>query len=147
MSLFSSFHISGSGLTAEKLRLDIIAGNLANQHTTRTAAGGAYRRRTVSFAEELIGERRLPVASPGPGRSFTGCGVRVDRIHLDTNPPQMAYEPGHPDADAEGFVEYPNVELSKEITDMITAVRSYEANSTAINTAKSIYLKALEIGR
>ena len=59
----------------------------------------------------------------------------------------MAYEPGHPDADAEGFVEYPNVELSKEITDMITAVRSYEANSTAINTAKSIYLKALEIGR
>ncbi|HOB28482.1 MAG TPA: flagellar basal body rod protein FlgC [Bacillota bacterium] len=147
MSLFSTFHISASGLTAEKLRLDVIAGNLANQHSTRTAGGGPYRRRTVIFAEELAGRRAAPGISPGRGVPFSGRGVRVDQIYADPHPPQLVYEPGHPDADAEGYVQYPNVELSKEITDMITAVRSYEANTTVINTAKSLYLKALEIGR
>ncbi len=143
MSLFSTFHISGSGLTAEKLRLDVIAGNLANQHTTCTAEGGPYQRRTVVFAEELSAER---TGSEGR-QSFPGIGVRVQQIYADPNPPQLVFEPGHPDADEEGYVQYPNVELSKEITDMITAVRSYEANVTVINTAKSLYLKALEIGR
>ena len=143
MGLFSTFHISGSGLTAEKLRLDIIAGNLANQHTTRTAGGGPYRRRTVVFAEELVGEK----AGPGGGQIFPGRGVRVQQIYADPNPPQLVFNPEHPDADEQGYVRYPNVELSKEITDMITSVRSYEANTTVINTAKSLYLKALEIGR
>lgn len=143
MGLFSTFQISGSGLTAEKLRLDVIAGNLANQHTTRTAGGGPYRRRTVVFTEELAGKK----AGPGGGQIFTGHGVRVQQIYADPNPPQLAFDPGHPDADEQGYVQYPNVELSKEITDMITAVRSYEANTTVINTAKSLYLKALEIGR
>lgn len=145
MSLFSTFHISASGLTAEKLRLDVIAGNLANQHSTRTAGGGPYQRRTVIFAEELAGKKAAPGA--GHSRPFSGLGVRVDRIYADPNPPQLVYEPGHPDADERGYVQYPNVELSKEITDMITAMRSYEANTTVINTAKGLYLKALEIGR
>ncbi|NLA27169.1 MAG: flagellar basal body rod protein FlgC [Firmicutes bacterium] len=145
MSLFSTFHISGSGLTAEKLRLDIIAGNLANQHSTRTAEGGPYRRRSVIFAEALGGKK--VAAGVGGGALFSGGGVRVDHIHADPHPPQLVYEPGHPDADDSGYVRYPNVELSKEITGMITALRSYEANTTVINTAKSLYLKALEIGR
>ncbi len=142
MSLFSTFYISGSGLTAEKLRLDLIAGNLANQHSTRTAEGGPYRRRTAIFAEELAGRK----GAPG-GVAFSGSGVKVNQIYADPHPPQLVYEPEHPDADERGYVRYPNVELSKEITDMITALRSYEANTTVINTAKSLYLKALEIGR
>lgn len=145
MSLFSTFQISASGLTAEKLRLDVIAGNLANQHTTRTAEGGPYRRRTVIFAEALDGMRRGPVAGRIAG--FSGGGVKVDQIYADPHSPQLVYEPEHPDADESGHVRYPNVELTKEITDMITALRSYEANTTVINTAKSLYLKALEIGR
>ncbi|NMA92259.1 MAG: flagellar basal body rod protein FlgC [Firmicutes bacterium] len=143
MTLFSTFQISGSGLAAEKLRLDVIASNLANQHTTRTAEGGPYRRRTVVFAEELAG-KKAGVGGRGP---YPGKGVRVQQIYADPNPPQQVFDPDHPDADEQGYVQYPNVELSKEITDMITALRSYEANSTVINTAKSLYLKALEIGR
>lgn len=145
MGLFSSFHISASGLAAEKLRLDVIAGNVANQHSTRTAEGGPYRRRTVIFAEELAGKKTAP--NIGRSISFPGLGVKVDHIYADPHPPQLVYEPDHPDADESGYVQYPNVELSKEITDMITAMRSYEANTTVINTAKGLYLKALEIGR
>ncbi|MEW5785221.1 MAG: flagellar basal body rod protein FlgC [Bacillota bacterium] len=142
MNLFTSFQISGSALTAEKLRLDVIAGNIANMSTTRTAAGGPYRRRTVAFAEDLAASR-----GRNDSVSFHGRGVRVDRIYADHRPPQLVFDPDHPDAGEDGYVRYPNIELAKEMTDMITALRSYEANTTAVNTAKSLYLKALEIGR
>lgn len=140
MELFRSFQISGSALAAEKLRVDTVASNLANMETTRTAAGGPYRRKTVVFAERLEAVRRMPPA-------FRGRGVRVAAVLEDPNPPRLEYDPEHPDADGDGFVAYPNIDLAKEMTDLITASRSYEANATAINTAKSLYLKALEIGR
>jgi len=138
--IFASFQISGSALTAEKLRVDTIASNLANMQTTRTAAGGPYRRKTVVFSERLAQVRQVPP-------SFRGRGVRVVAVVEDPNPPRMEYDPEHPDANEEGMVAYPNIDLAKEMTELITASRSYEANTTAINTAKSLYLKALEIGR
>ncbi len=140
MKLFRSFQISGSALMAEKLRVDTVAGNLANMQTTRTAAGGPYRRKTVVFEERLARVRQVPP-------SFRGQGVRVAAVVDDPNPPRMEFDPEHPDANEDGMVAYPNIDLAKEMTDLITASRSYEANTTAINTAKSLYLKALEIGR
>lgn len=142
MELFRSFQISGSALAAEKLRIDVVAGNLANMQTTRTAAGGPYRRKTVVFSA------RLDHAAGGQAPSSRcGRGVRVAALVEDMNPPRQEYDPKHPDADEQGFVAYPNIDLAKEMTDLITASRAYEANTTAVNTAKSLYLKALEIGR
>ena len=155
MSLFSSFDISGSGLTAEKLRLDLIAGNLANVNTTRTPDGGPYQRRTAVFAEHLEEARRSmpgggpPVQGRGSARGAedqVGSGVQVASIYADPREPRQEYNPEHPDADEEGYVEYPNIEVSKEITDLITAQRSYESSATALNTAKDMYQRALEIG-
>lgn len=141
MEMFRSFKISGSALTAEKLRVDTVASNLSNMHTTRTASGGAYRRKTVVFAE------RLSLARQQIAPTFQSQGVRVVSVVEDPNPPRLEFDPNHPDADGEGFVAYPNIDLAKEMIDLITASRSYEANTTAINTAKSLYLKTLEIGR
>lgn len=140
MELFASFQISGSALTAEKLRIDTIASNLANMQTTRTAAGGPYRRKTVVFAERLARVKEAP-------HNFRGRGVRVAAVVEDPHPPRLEYDPEHPDAGEDGLVAYPNIDLAKEMTELITASRSYEANTTAINTAKGLYLKALEIGR
>jgi len=140
MELFRSFNISASALTAEKLRVDTVASNLANMQTTRTAAGGPYKRKTVVFSERLDQVRQMPPR-------FRGQGVRVSAVVDDPNPPRQEYDQEHPDANEAGFVSYPNIELAKEMTDLITASRSYEANTTAINTAKSLYLKTLEIGR
>ncbi len=148
MELFRSFHISGSALTAEKSRIDTVASNLANMQTTRTAAGGPYQRKTVIFAERLSqvrGMQPAPVRSMPP--AYRGYGVRIAAVVDDPNPPRLEFDPEHPDANEEGFVAYPNIDMAKEMTDLITASRSYEANTTAVNTAKSIYLKALEIGR
>ncbi len=139
MGLFSSFGISGSALSAEKLRVDTISSNLANMETTRTPDGGPYQRKTVVFAERLAQLRGTASSSPGQG-------VQVNAIVDDPNPPRLEHDPDHPDADEEGYVEYPNIDLAKEMTELVTSSRSYEASSTAIDTAKSLYLKALEIG-
>ena len=140
MSLFRSFSISGSALTAEKTRLDVVADNLANMQTTRTPRGGPYRRKTVVFAQHLERARRMPPA-------FRGGGVKIQAVLEDPNPPRLEYDPEHPDADEDGFVAYPNIDIAKEMTDLITATRSYESSVTTINAAKNMYLKALEIGR
>ena len=155
MSIFPEFRISGSALTAEKTRLDTIAGNIANMNTTRTEQGGPYQRRTVAFSEDLHhamtrGRRRIVepfVLTKKAEGHYVSSGVRVDRILADHRDPMLVFDPEHPDAQEDGYVLYPNVELAKEMTDMITAQRSYDANATAIQTAKSIYVKALEIGR
>ncbi|HHV61033.1 MAG TPA: flagellar basal body rod protein FlgC [Firmicutes bacterium] len=157
MSVFSSIMISSSGLTAERLRMDVIANNIANANTTRTPAGGPYRRQQVLFSAVAAqyglnrdwsegGTGGAWAPGPGQGTGVRG-GVVVVGIIEDPSPLRMVYDPGHPDADARGYVAMPNVDVIKEMVDMISATRAYEANVTAINAAKSMAQKALEIGR
>ncbi len=138
MGIFRALRISGSALTAERLRMDTIANNLANVNSTRTEGGGPYQRQVPVFAARQD--------QPSPD-GFSGGGVRVVGIHSDPSPSRLVHEPGHPDANAEGYVEYPNVNVVTEMVDMITATRAYEANITIINSARNMALKALEIGR
>ncbi len=139
MSAFHSFRVSASGLTAERLRMDTISNNLANANTTRTEDGGPYRRQFVLFSAIDNG---ASAAGQQPGH-----GVRVVAIGEDESAPRLIFDPQHPDANAEGYVAMPNVHVVKEMVDLISATRSYEANITAINAAKSMAQKALEIGR
>lgn len=143
MSFFGAIDAAASGMTAERLRLDVISNNIANVNTTRTLDGGPYRRQFVVF-------------EPRPGTGpFAGMmkqqlqlnGVKVTGIRKDDSPPRMIYEPGHPDADADGYVRMPNINIITEMVDMMTASRAYEANVAAVNVAKSMMLKALEIGK
>jgi len=144
MGLFQAIDASASGMTAERLRMDVISNNIANANTTRTAEGGPYRRQMVVF------EPRSEQASFGQLLSQqmdTGDGVRVTGITKDTTPFKLMYDPNHPDANKEGYVEMPNVTIVSEMVDMITASRAYEANVTAANAAKSMAMKALDIGK
>lgn len=141
MELLPGLAISASALTAERLRLDIIANNLANINTTRTPRGGPYRRQVPVFAEKL-----QEALKPG-GAQFKGAGVEVAAIVEDNTPPRRVYDPSHPDADPDGYVALPNINVVNEMVDMITATRAYEANVTVLNAAKAMTLKALEIGR
>ena len=149
MGLFLGIDASSSGLTAERLRMDVISNNIANSNTTRTDRGGAYRRRYVVFEprerEPKTFEQTL-MKAVGLSRQ-TGEGVRAVQIAEDDTPGPLVYDPGHPDANADGYVEKPNVNIVSEMVDMITAQRAYEANSTAINAAKAMASKALEIGK
>ncbi|MGB9866826.1 MAG: flagellar basal body rod protein FlgC [Bacillota bacterium] len=141
MLLSRSLEISGSGLTAERLRLDVIAGNIANANTTRTPEGGPYRRKVAVF------EARQSTRFSNVLHGYEPSGVRVVKIAEDQSEFPVRYEPGHPDADASGYVKLSNVNIVTEMVDMITATRAYEANATALNAAKSMVRKALEIGR
>jgi flagellar basal-body rod protein FlgC len=150
-----SFRISGSGMTAQRLRMDVIANNVANAQTTRTPAGGPYRRQAVVFVPASVppapetGETRLVSLTRHLYRQGDpeSSGVEVAYITADRRAPRRVYEPNHPDADADGFVNYPNVDIVTEITDMLAATRAYEANVTAFNAAKAMALRALELGR
>lgn len=146
MALFRAMEISTSALTAQRFRMDVISENLANAEVTRTANGGPYRRRTVtmgsrtdkvSFAEHLNGLNQDKI----------GSGVRIASVEEDMSDFKLVYEPNHPDANAEGYVSYPNVDTVTEMVDLMSASRSYEANVTAFNTTKSMALKALELGK
>lgn len=141
--MFSILDISASGLKAEKIRLNLTAENLANIETTRTSLGGPYRRKIASF-NEVLDHRRSYQYKRG---DLSGGGVQVASIIRDQSPPIMVYDPQHPDSGADGFVAKPNIKISNEIVDMITASRAYEANVTVINTTKSLALKALTIGK
>lgn len=149
MGLFMGIDASASGLTAERLRMDVIANNIANSNTTRTEGGGAYHRRFVVFEprtrEPKSFEKALQQAV-GLSRQ-AGEGVRAVSIMEDPTQGPLVYDPGHPDANAEGYVEKPNVNIVNEMVDMITAQRAYEANSTAITAAKTMASKTLEIGK
>lgn len=138
MNVFSAMATSGSALTAEKLRIDVIAANIANQNTTRTPGGdGPYRPRRVIFKEIL---------DKTPGARL-GRGVKVEGIETLNRDPRLIYQPDHPDADANGYVAMPDIDIAAEMVDLISATRSYEANVTVLNATKTIYLRALEIGR
>jgi flagellar basal-body rod protein FlgC len=148
MAFFEAINVSATGLTAQRLRMDIISQNIANVNTTRTIDGGPYRRKTLLFQEitetpfhAMFGDR---VEGGRPGQGF---GVRVTNIVPDLSPGPLVYDPGHPDADAEGYVRMPNVNMVEEMVNMISASRSYEANITAINISKALMARTLEIGR
>lgn len=149
MGMFMGIDTAASGLTAERLRMDVISNNIANANTTRTEQGGAYKRHYVVFAprerQPMSFEQTLMRAVGA--RQNTGEGVRAVAIAQDPIQGPLVYDPGHPDANAEGYVEKPNVNIVAEMVDMITAHRAYEANTTTINAAKSMATKILEIGR
>lgn len=152
MGMFTTLNIAGSGLSAQRLRLDVIANNIANINTTRNIHGdGPYRRKQVVMTPiNLRSNWRSPVF-PQALDTGTGRGVRVLKIQEDKRPFRLVYDPDHPDAikigPKKGYVEYPNVNIVEEITDMISASRSYEANAQVVQTAKQMFQKALEIGR
>lgn len=147
MAFLGSFDISASGMSAQRIRMDVAAENIANIDTTRTQAGGAYRRKDVVF--ESYGSFADAVRSASRGRGFKSrpAGVRVAGIIEDNREMKQVYNPDHPDADANGFVTMPNVDLLKETVDSMSATRSYEANVTALNAMKLMAQKALDIGK
>jgi flagellar basal-body rod protein FlgC len=136
-------NISASALTATRLRMDVITENIANSNTTRTENGDPYRRKYVVFQEKT--NDRDFAAFFNRARIATG-GVRVLYIGEDQSEFKYDYNPTHPDADENGYVRYPNVEVVQEMTDMMSAFRAYEANITALNTFKDMAVKTLEIG-
>ena len=136
MNLISGIDITAGALNAQKTRLDIVAQNIANAQTTRTTTGAPYQRQVVSFETELIKQT---------GQSFQS--VRVAGITPDRTPGQKVYNPQHPDAGADGMVTMPNVNLSFEMVDLITASRAYEANLAVVKSARQMAMKTLEIGK
>lgn len=147
MRLFSAMAASASGLTAERLRMDVIAGNLANANTTRSATGGAYRRRVPLFAERSASGLGTWVARTPLAPRDRVLGVKVAGIAEDPSPLRREYQPGHPDAGPDGYVELPNVDVVREMVDLMTASRAYEANATAVEVAKQMAMRTLDIGR
>lgn len=151
MGMFHTLNVSGSGLTAQRLRLDVIANNIANSTTTRTTEGGPFQRSRVVLRpidDSLTFKSHL---LPGALEKDVGEGVRVNKIEKDEAAPRMVYDPTHPDAvqngKYKGYVLYPNVNIVQEMVDMISANRSYEANVTMISSARQMFDKALSIGR
>lgn len=147
MSMFLGIDAAASGLTAERLRMDVISNNIANANTTRTQEGGAYHRRFVVFEPREAGGSSFENFLKKATKTATGEGVRAVRIESDNEQGPLVYDPGHPDANADGYVERPNVNIVTEMVDMITASRAYEANTTTINAAKAMTMKVLEIGK
>jgi flagellar basal-body rod protein FlgC len=151
MGLFTSINIAASGMSAERLRTDVISDNIANASTTRTQDGGAFRRSRVILAQKENGiDWRTPFTpeeiSRGPGK-----GVKVASVEKDTSDLRLVYDPTNPDAiqsgPKAGYVEYPNVNIVTEMVDLISASRSYEANASVIQGSKEMFMQALEIGR
>lgn len=148
MGVFSSFDISASGMTAQRTRLDVISHNIANVNSTRDADGNIYKRKTVVFQEKAYYSFDDALTNAAGMYGKVGNGVKISRITEDTDTEgRMVYDPSNPDADENGYVTYPNVNTVTEMTNMIDASRSYEANVTAFNAAKNMALKALEIGK
>ncbi len=144
--MFNIFKTSASGLTAERLRMDIISKNIANANSTRTISGMPYRRQMVVFKTQEPSEfsKMLNYISEN---KYSHKGVEVDKIVEDQSDFKRVYNPGHPDANEEGYVLMPNVDVVVEMVNLMGASRAYEANVTAINTAKSMISRALEIGK
>lgn len=136
MDSFGVFNVSASALSAQRQRMNVIASNLANAHSTRTTEGGPYRRQDVVFTTESISSRDAGLE-----------GVKVDSIVRDDSPFKTVYDPGHPDADKDGFLAVPNVNVIEEMVNMMMASRAYEASVTSFNLSKSMFLKTLELGK
>lgn len=146
MAFLSSMNISASALTAQRMRMEIAAENISNMDTTRTEQGGPYRRKMVVLEAKDAGDFRSVMKKVARGGVAKG-GVRVAEIVEDETELKMVYDPAHPDADENGYVQMPNVELLKETVDSMAASRAYDANVTAFNTLKTMAAKGLEIGK
>ncbi len=147
MSLLGSLNTSATALTAQTLRMDVISENIANVNTTRTADGGAYKRKAVVFEEIAENRPFAQIFEQTYGSDANGKGVHVNEIVKDKKQGALVYDPTHPDANLDGYVEQSNVNIVQEMTDMISASRSYEANVTAMNATKSMIAKTLELGK
>lgn len=147
MALFQAFDISASGMTAERFRTDIIAENVANVNTTRTEDGTPYRRKIVTFAEK-DDTASFKDTLARTSRYYGGNGVKVTKVLEDEETDyNMEYDPSHPDADENGYVSYPNVNIVTEMTNLIDASRGYEANVTAFNAVKAMAQAGLQVGK
>ena len=143
MSMFDGMNVSATGMTAQRFRMDVISENIANASTTRTQKGGAYRRKTVVFSEQDT--TSFDHILNGYLGYYKPNGVKVTQVVEDPSDLRLVYEPDNPDANEEGYVEYPNVDTVTEMTNLIDSSRAYEANVTAFNAAKSIASKGLEL--
>ncbi|MCB9728902.1 MAG: flagellar basal body rod protein FlgC [Deltaproteobacteria bacterium] len=141
--MFRGLDIAASGMAAQRARLNVVSSNIANASTTRTEDGGPYQRQEIVF--EAIARKAGQSLEGGP--AIEGEGVRVVGIQEDPSPGPLVYDPGHPDADADGNVRLPNINLVEEMVDMISASRSFESSAQAFNTVRDMALRALEIGR
>jgi flagellar basal-body rod protein FlgC len=165
VGLFTSLNISATGLRAQRVKQNVIASNLANAETTRTPEGGPYRRQVVALRADPTEADQRFVFGPDRMQGFTtdakhmripddelpikreriGSGVEVVAIERDMSAPRLVYDPSHPDANEQGYVAMPNINVVQEMTDMITATRAYEASATAFNASKSMLMKALDL--
>ena len=141
MGLLDAINVSASGLNAQRTRINVISGNLANVSTTRTPEGGPYKRKDVVFEARPEGEAFGQVLQNQVQK------VAVSEIVEDKSPPRMQYDPSHPDANADGYVAMPNINLVEEMVNLLAATRSYEANVTAMNSSKEMAARALDIGK
>ena len=146
MSLFDSMSASSSGLSAQRIRMNTISSNIANINTTRTPAGGPYRRKETIFAA-LPSERSFLEELRSMESNSGIRHVKVLGVVEDGRPPLLKYDPNHPDANEEGYVEMPNIDMTEEMVNLMQAKRSYEANIAAFNASKNMAMKALEIGK
>ncbi|MCR5419762.1 MAG: flagellar basal body rod protein FlgC [Lachnospiraceae bacterium] len=148
MSVFKSFGVNASGMTAERYRMDIISQNVANANTTRTEDGTPYKRKVVTFREKTTDPTTFGTIFAKSRGMDVGDGVKVDGVYEDeVSEMKRVYDPSHPDADEDGYVWYPNVDIVTEMTNMIDATRAYEANATAFTSSKSMAMKGLNIGQ
>ncbi|QHS22242.1 flagellar basal body rod protein FlgC [Virgibacillus sp. MSP4-1] len=155
MGIFNSINTSASGLTAQRLRMDVISSNIANAETTRAQLNEdgewePYRRKMVSFEEKgssFHSKFQQALHSHSNNHTNQNSGVRVAEISEDEQPFKMVYKPNHPDANDQGYVAMPNVDPLKEMVDLMSTTRSYEANVTSMNASKDMLMKALEIGK
>ena len=157
MSTYSSIEVSASGMSAERLAMDVIANNLANANTTRTPEGGSFKRQLIVFAQKQDATQNADPYDPIPDDTTSSsdptggdpngsrAGVEAVAIVPDTSPDRLIYDPTHPDADAQGYVHMPNVDVVKEMVDMIAASRAYQANVTAIQESRSMGNAAMNL--
>jgi flagellar basal-body rod protein FlgC len=146
MGIFTTLEVSGSALSAERQRAEVVAANMANADTTRTPEGGPYRRKQVVFSSSPVNSfRMLLVNSAGENANLGTASVRLSSVVEDPAQPIMRYEPGHPDANAEGYVAYPNINPVQEMADLMDAVRAYQLNAAAVSASKQIVTGAIDI--
>ncbi len=145
MNLFGVMGISASGLTAERTRAEVVAGNMANAESTHTSEGGPYQRQEVVLQSAAPSSFRMRLAAAGGAASGAAGGVAVRSVVSDTSAPILRYEPSHPDADADGFVAYPNINPVLEMTDLMGAARAYQMNASAVQAAKQMIQQSIEL--